>query len=227
MITIFIAGDSTAANGNKPDSPDCGWGYVFGEYFNDGVKVENRAINGRSTKSFIDNGNLERIIDDSSPGDYLFIQFGHNDGKPDGERRTEPFTTYKQNLVIFIIKARVSSMIPVLLTPVFRRKFDADNRAVNTHGDFPAAMREAAADAGVKLIDMTAKTEKLLNELGADGTKKLFRHFLPGEYPDFPDGIEDDSHFSRYGAHEVSKLVVEGINEELPELCRYLTCRHI
>lgn len=220
-MKIFIAGDSTAESNVNSESVACGWGHVLNEYFNESVYIDNRAKGGRSTKSFIEEKLLNEIIEDSHPGDYMFVQFGHND-KKEGDRRTEPFTTYAQNLRLFIERAEMAEVYPVLLTPIHRRKFDDNGVLVNTHGDYPAAMRMVAAELNVPLIDMSEISENLLNKLGVDESKKIFLHFKPNEYPEFPDGVEDNSHFSRYGSNRICELIAIEISKKVPKLAKYL-----
>lgn len=128
-------------------------------------------------------------------GDYLFVQFGHNDQKPD-DRYTEPFTTYKQHLRRYIDDARLKKANPVLITPVQRRSFESDGRFKNTHGDYPDAMIQLAEELRVPLIDLASKSRQLLESLGPEASKKLFLWLEPGEHPNYPDGARDDTHFA-------------------------------
>ena len=146
-ITIFIAGDSTAAEKLPEKRPETGWGEKFGQFFKDGkVKIENRAMNGRSTKTFISENRWQAIVDDLKKGDYVFIQFGHNDrSKEKGERYTPP-EDYRKNLIKFIGEVRAKKANPVLLTPVMRRRFDKDGKFYDTHGEYPDIVRAVAKE---------------------------------------------------------------------------------
>lgn len=154
-INIFLAGDSTVSIYDSSVAPRTGWGQVLGDYMNKKVLVQNQATSGRSSKSFIDEGRLRKISDLIEKGDYLFIQFGHNDNKPDKERHTEPFSSYKRYLKKYIQHARNKQAVPVLITPVQRRSFDENNIFKETHGDYPLAMRQLAKQYEVPLIDLT------------------------------------------------------------------------
>lgn len=166
-------------------------------FLSDGVLIRNEAASGRSSKSFIEEGRLERIMTQIRSGDYLFVQFGHNDQKPD-DRYTEPFTTYKQHLRRYIDDARLKKANPVLITPVQRRSFESDGRFKNTHGDYPDAMIQLAEELRVPLIDLASKSRQLLESLGPEASKKLFLWLEPGEHPNYPDGARDDTHFLRF-----------------------------
>lgn len=208
-IRLFIAGDSTAASYPQLRLPMAGWGQMIGRYFTDSVKVVNEARNGRSSKSFIDEGYLNRIVDVIQEGDYLLIQFGHNDQKQESERRTEPFGTYQMYLKKYIDAARSAGATPVLITPVQRRHYDNKGNYVPSHGDYPEAVRQLARQEGVACIDLCALSEEKLVLLGPDGSKSLFVWLQPGEHPNYPNGSEDNTHFNERGACEMAWLVRE------------------
>lgn len=213
-LTIFLAGDSTMAVKAADRRPETGWGEMFAGFFKPGsVIIENRAMNGRSTKSFISEGRWQAIVDDLTKGDYVFIQFGHNDASRDkGERYTPP-DEFRRNLVRFVTEVRERKAIPVLLTPVMRRRFDAQGRFFDTHGEYPDIVRSVARESKVALIDAHRETEKLIVQLGVEESKHLFLILAKGEHPNYPNGIDDNTHFSPKGAKEVATLVVEGIRE--------------
>ena len=146
QITVFIAGDSTAANKTADRRPETGWGEMLQQHFDPAkVKVDNRALNGRSTKSFIAEGKWTALIDSVKKGDFVFIQFGHNDQSKDkGERYTPP-EDFKKNLIKFVDEVRAKGANPVLMTPVMRRRFDKDGKFYDTHGDYPGYTRAVAA----------------------------------------------------------------------------------
>ncbi|MEH7254939.1 rhamnogalacturonan acetylesterase [Neobacillus niacini] len=214
MINIFLAGDSTVASCPRNEAPMAGWGQMFQSFFTEEIRVHNFAKGGASTNTFIEIGYLGIILDFIQPNDYLFIQFGHNDQKSFG---TEPFTTYQSNLAEYINGARERGAIPILITSVHRRNFDENNCLVNTLGDYPKAMMQLAEKLDVQLINLLEKTEKLYQSLGPEGSKQLFTWFAANESPNYPDGIQDNTHFCEHGAREVGKLVIEGIKElQLP-----------
>jgi lysophospholipase L1-like esterase len=222
-ITIFLAGDSTMAMKQPDKRPETGWGEMLGQYFREGtVKIDNRAMNGRSTKTFISEGRWQSIIDDLQIGDYVFIQFGHNDeSKEKGERYTPP-EDYRKNLTRFVEEVRSKGCSPVLLTPVMRRKFDKDGNFVDTHGEYPDIVRAVAKEQNVPLIDMHHKSGAVIKKYGPDGSRKLFLQLPAGENPIYPKGIEDNTHFNPFGADEMAKLAVAGIREDKIKLRKYL-----
>ena len=222
-ITVFLAGDSTCAIKLAEKRPETGWGEMFGQFFKDGkVVIDNRAMNGRSTKTFISEGRWQAIIDNLKKGDYVFIQFGHNDeSKEKGERYTPP-EDYRKNLIKFIEEVRAKKANIVLLTPVMRRRFDKDGKFYDTHGEYPDIVRVVAKEYKVALIDMHRKSEKLIVGLGEENSKKLFLILKEKESPNYPKGLDDNTHFSPLGAEEMAKLVVEGIRETKIGLRKYL-----
>jgi len=222
-ITVFLAGDSTMAAKLPEKRPETGWGEMLGAHFKDGkVKIDNRAMNGRSTKTFIGEGRWQAIVDGLRKGDYVFIQFGHNDASKDkGERYTPP-EDYRKNLVRFIADVRSKDAFPVLLTPVMRRRFDKDGKFYDTHGEYPGIVRSAAKEQKVPLLDMHAMSEVVIVKHGVEGSRKMFLQLKPGENPNYPNGIDDNTHFSPLGAEEMAKLAVAGIRDEKLGLRKYL-----
>jgi len=222
-ITIFLAGDSTMAPKQPDKRPETGWGEMLGQLFKEGtVKIDNRAMNGRSTKTFISEGRWQALIDDLKPGNYVFIQFGHNDESKDkGERYTPP-ADYRRNLIRFVQELRTKNGNPLLLTPVMRRKFDTSGNFVDTHGEYPDIVRDVAKEQNVPLIDMHRKSEAMIKNLGVEDSRKLFLQLKPGENPNYPNGIEDNTHFNPFGAEVMAKLAVEGIRDSKIKLRKYL-----
>lgn len=210
--TIFLIGDSTMANKAPIDAPETGWGMVFPEYFTDAVKIQNHAVNGRSTKSFRTLGHWKAVIDQLKTGDYVFIQFGHNDQKKDDTLRfAAPQTDYKQNLTRYIEEIKAKGGNPILLTPVMRRKFDDNRQFVDQHGEYPSVVRDLAKKLNIPLIDMHQKSQKAIEAEGVEGSKRLFMHYDGGIFRKHPKGIKDDTHFSRYGAEIMASIAVEGL----------------
>ena len=222
-VTIFLAGDSTCANKQADKRPETGWGEMLQQYFDPAkVKIDNRAMNGRSTKSFIAEGRWQKIIDDMKAGDWVFVQFGHNDESKDkGERYTPP-EDFKKNLVKFITEVRAKKGIIVLMTPVMRRRFNERGEFYDTHGEYPGYTRAVAAEQKVPLIDMHRKSEAIIKRYGQEDSKKLFLILREGENPNYPKGVDDNTHFSPIGAEEMAKAAVEGIRETRLKLRKYL-----
>jgi lysophospholipase L1-like esterase len=221
-VTVYLVGDSTVCNYDASQAPRMGWGQVLGKYFAENVKVDNQAASGRSSKSFISENRLQPILDKLKKGDYLFIQFGHNDEKTDEARHTDPYTTFKSTLMQYIDGARKAGAQPVLVTPVNRRKFDSNGKLVQTHGSYPAAMLQLAKEQNVPCIDLTAKSEELFNKLGPEGTLKVFLNLNAGENPNYPDGVQDDTHFCENGANELAKIIVQGVKDNNLPLTKYV-----
>jgi DNA sulfur modification protein DndE len=211
---IFLAGDSTMADKPLEGNPERGWGQMFPLYVREGVTVENHAMNGRSTKSFLAQGRWDSLCSRLHPGDYVLIEFGHNDGKQaDTNRYTPAQTGYRQNLTRFIRDVRERAAFPVLLTPIARRKFDDRGELVDTHGEYPVVMREVAAKEDVPLIDMQKMSADLLLELGPEKSKELYLWVPPGIYPALPEGKKDDTHLVEAGARVMAGIVARGIRE--------------
>ncbi len=224
QITVYLAGDSTCANKTPDKRPETGWGEMLQPYFDPAkVKIDNRAQNGRSTKTFISEGRWQAIIDALKKGDWVFVQFGHNDeSKEKGERYTPP-DDFRANLIRFVKDVRAKKANIVLLTPVMRRKFDAQGTFVDQHPtEYPEAFRSVAKEFKAPLIDMHRKTEALLKKYGPEPSRTLFLQLKPGEDPNYPNGVEDNTHFRPAGAEEMAKLVVEGIREDKLKLRKLL-----
>ena len=216
MPTIFWAGDSTVQYNSILTFPQTGMGQVLNLYLKPEVKVENHAKNGRSTKSFLTDQRLEPIRERMQEGDILFIQFGHNDEKlSDPNRYTDPQTEYKDNLKIFIRTAREKKANPVLITPLERRTFLEDGTlSIGEHVPYVKAMKEVATEENVPLIDLNAKSRKLIIEAGDEPSKKWFMHVPAGVYPHFPNGLSTDNTHLRYeGAVTFAGAIAEGLKE--------------
>ncbi len=219
---IYMIGDSTMANKSERSIPEYGWGQVLQNFFNDSIVVDNHAKNGRSSKSFIDEGRWEKVITQVQKGDYVIIQFGHNDEKPDSARYTSPFGTYKKNLKKFINETKEKGGIPILCTSIVRRHFNKDGTLKNTHGDYLSAVKQVAEETGVYFIDMEAKTKKLVEKMGPEKSKQIYLFIEPGIYPLRPGGKEDSTHLCQLGAFTVAGLAVTGMKELDIPVARYL-----
>jgi lysophospholipase L1-like esterase len=207
-VHIFMIGDSTMADKDPKAEPERGWGQMLQSFFNDAVKVSNHAVNGRSSKSFMDEGRWQVVLDSLQSGDYVIIQFGHNDQKPDLARHTDPHSTYKSNLEKYINETRAKGAFPVLCTSIVRRKFDEKGILADTHGEYPDAVRQAAKELKVPLLDLQLKTKILVSKLGPEKSKSLYLHTAPGAYPNRPDGVQDDTHLNPEGATAVARMAV-------------------
>jgi len=221
LITVYTIGDSTMANKSQEVYPETGWGQKLQLYFDSGVKVSNHALNGRSSKSFMDEGRWKVVLDSLKKGDYVFIQFGHNDEKADRPALyTDPKTTYRQNLEKYVNETRGRGATPILLTSIVRRKFDASGKLTDTHGMYPGAVRALASDMKVKFIDMQLLTETLINSMGSEPSKKMYLWTAPDLK--FPEGRKDDTHLSVEGATTFAGLVAGEMAKMKIRLARHL-----
>ena len=246
VTTIFIIGDSTAANkdisGGKQER---GWGMALQCYFDDNILVDNHAVNGRSSLSFIREGRWDKVLEKIRPGDYVIIQFGHNDEKSGEKRHTDPGSTFDYILAKYVRETREKGGIPVLMNCVVRRNFftkapqnDDDeslrtttfkdgvkmvegDSLIDTHGLYRVAPRDVAQRMNVHFVDANQITHNLEQGLGTEASKKLHMWFRPGEEPSVPDGRQDNTHYNVYGAHVVAKLLADALCEEIPLLKKY------
>lgn len=223
-ITLYIAGDSTAAQKLPEKRPETGWGEDLQSHFDESrVRIEDDAKNGRSTKSFLAEGLWQQIVDKLKPGDYVFIQFGHNDESKEKGERYAPPEMYRANLVRMVNDVRSKQANPVLLTPVARRKFDKGGNFVDQHPpEYPAAVRSIAEELRVPMIDMLEASKKVLEKFGDEPSRKLFLQLKPGENPNYPNGVEDNTHFNPVGAKIMCDLAVQGIVQQKLPIAKYL-----
>ena len=210
-IAVYLIGDSTIADKATTAFPETGWGMPFAIFFDSTVVVENHAKNGRSTRTFISEDRWQPIVDRLEQGDYVFMQFGHNDeSKEKVDRYTSP-EDYKKNLTRFIKESRNKKAIPVLITPVTRRKFDNEGKIQETHAEYSKLVREVAKEQNTPLIDLDTKSRELLQQFGEEQSKLLFLQLEPGEHPNYPDGKNDNTHFSELGARKIAQIVLTEI----------------
>jgi pectinesterase len=246
--TIFMIGDSTMANKDiSHDRKERGWGMALQCFFDDNIRIDNHAVNGRSSLSFINEGRWDTVISRMKPGDYVIIQFGHNDEKPKADRHTDPGSTFDYNLAKFVRETREHGGIPILMNSVVRRNFalvapkNDDDEAlrnttfkdaqgmvegdslVDTHGLYRVAPRDVAKRMNVHFVDANQITHDLEQGLGTEASKKLHMWFLPGEESSVPNGRQDNTHYNVYGAHVVAHLLADAICEEVPILKKYRT----
>ena len=215
MNTIFWAGDSTVQTNNYATYPQTGIGQVFSLFLREGYQVENHAKNGRSTKSFLDEGRLETIKGRIKAGDFLFIQFGHNDEKKeDSSRYTEPFSSFMENLELFIDTARKKGAFPVLITPIERRCFvDERHLGPGAHGDYVEGMKRTAKKCQVPFIDLHSASRKALEKAGEKESRKWYMFFPAGSYEEHMEESADNTHLRYEGAVKYASLIAEGLRD--------------
>lgn len=208
--TIYTIGDSTMSNKENPlDNPERGWAQMLFHFLPESYTLNNYAANGRSSKSFLEEGRWKLVVNSLHKNDYVLIQFGHNDQKiNDKLRYTEPYTQFRDNLIRYVKEARSTGANPILLTPIVRRKFNTEGILIDTHGDYPKVIRMVASEFNVPLIDLQLITEKMEQTLGVEESKKIHLHFSEGEHPYYPHGIVDDTHLSEFGASLIAKEVM-------------------
>lgn len=215
MKRIFWAADSTVQTNDITTYPQTGIGQVFSLFTKEDVAIHNHAKNGRSTKSFMDEGRLANIDKEIGEGDYLFIQFGHNDEKTqDPTRYTEPFSTYMENLETYINVARTHGAYPVLITPLERRCFvDDKHLGLGQHSDYVAAMKQTAEKNDVPLVDLYSMSRCELKKVGELNSRKWYMYFPEGEYKNYPEGKTDNTHLRYDGAVLYASLIAKGLAE--------------
>ena len=230
-ITIFSIGDSTMAdydinewsknNGGK-NYPLRGWMMAMPQFVKKDVIIHNAAISGISSKSFRDEGAWQKVIDQVKPGDYVFIQFGHNDEKPDSASHTDARTSFRHNLINYVSETQSKGGNPVLFTSLVRRKFDANGKLVDTHGDYVTVVRELAAELKVPLVDLNKLMGDLVQQMGMEESKKLYLYIEPGLFTKLPEGKKDDTHLCEFGATKVAQLAVKEVRRLKLPLGSYL-----
>ena len=213
---VYLIGDSTMSIKETKYYPETGWGMPFAYFFDSTIAVDDRAKNGRSTRTFIEEGLWKPVEENLKAGDYVLIQFGHNDEVETKKSYTtkEQFTA---NLERYINESMARNAVPILITPVARRKFDGQGKVVGTHDVYSELVRSTAKKLNVPLIDLDRKSQQLLQQMGPETSKLLFNHLQPGEHPNYPDGKIDDTHFSELGARKIAEIVLAEIrNLNLP-----------
>jgi lysophospholipase L1-like esterase len=212
QITIFLAGDSTVVN--QDEEPWASWGQMITRFFKPGVAIANHAESGLSLGSFLGSRRLTKILSIFKPGDYVFVEFGHNDEKEKGPN-DGPYKSYSERLHFFATEVKKKGGNLVIITPTARRSFGKDGKMNNTHGDYPNAARKVAKEEGVPLIDLTSLSTILFETLGEEGSKKAFVIF-----PEL--GLNDNTHFNPYGAYELAKIITTAIQEQKMDIAKYL-----
>ena len=220
LITVFLAGNSTVVDQEK--EPWCSWGQMIPRFLGHEVVVANYAESGEALKSFQSEKRLDKILSVMKPGDYLFIEFGHNDQKPNSSSYVEPFTGYKDELKKMVKAAREKGGIPVIISSTQRRSFNEDGNIINTHGDYPLAAKLTAKEENVPFIDLTAMSTQIYESLGIEVSKKAFVHYPANSFPGQDKDLADNSHFSPYGAYEIAKCILIGIQKCNLPLANYI-----
>lgn len=206
---VLIAGDSTVQTYDAARYPQAGWGQFLQCGLSRDAVVINRAIGGRSTRSFIDEGRWDRMMSEVRSGDTVLIQFGHNDAtKARPERYADP-ATFRDNLLRFIWESRGHGAHPVLVTPVARRSYDEAGKSRADFAEYSAVMRELAAKTATPLIDLEGASRNLLDRVGAEKARAYYMNLEPGRYPAFAAGQADDTHFTELGARWMADMVAE------------------
>jgi lysophospholipase L1-like esterase len=219
--TIFLAGNSTVVDQDR--EPWAAWGQMFPRFLIPSkVVVANYAESGETLRAFKAEKRLDKVWSMAKPGDYLFIEFAHNDQKPGGSH-LDPFTTYKQTLKEWIAEARNRKMVPVLVTSMHRRSFDSATRLItNTLSDYPEAMRQTAKEENVTLIDLNAMSKILYEVWGPAGSIKAFVHYPANSFPNQREALKDNTHFNPYGAYELARCIVSSIQQQHLPLAKFI-----
>jgi rhamnogalacturonyl hydrolase YesR/lysophospholipase L1-like esterase len=219
LPTIFLAGNSTVTD--QENEPWASWGQMFPRFLKPEIVVANYAESGETLLAFKREKRLHKLLNQMKTGDFLFIEFTHNDQKPGGNH-LDAFTTYKDELKYFIAEARKKGGKPVLVTSMHRRKFDDKGQIINTLEDYPKAMRQTAREENVPLIDLNAMSKQFYEAMGTENSKKAFVHYPANTYPGQDKPLADDTHFNPYGAYELARCIVQAIRQNKMELSKYL-----
>lgn len=209
---IIWAGDSTVAHNYFSTFPQTGLGQVMHRYLRENVEIVNLAVNGRSTKSWIDEQRMVDAYFQLQTGDFFFIQFGHNDKKKeDPQRYVEAFGEYQENLRKFIHVARNKGAIPVLISPILRIETDEEGQLINSHEDYPQAMAEVAREEDVAFLNLTQISTKFVEAKSVEACRKYFMHLEPSVYPAYPEGLKDNTHLTQLGATVFAGLIAQAL----------------
>ncbi|MBT29292.1 MAG: rhamnogalacturonan acetylesterase [Thalassobius sp.] len=216
---VFLAGNSTVVD--QEYEPWAAWGQMFPVFLKDDIAVANFAESGETLKAFVGENRLKKVMSKMKAGDFLFIEFAHNDQKPGGAH-VDAFTGYKELVKRFIKETKDKGATPILVTSMHRRRFDEQGKIINTLENYPEAMRQTAEEEQVALVDLNAMSKDFYEAMGVEDSKKAFVHFAAGTFPGQEKDLADDTHFSTYGAYELAKCIVEGVKDNVPELAKHL-----
>ena len=214
---LFLVGNSTVVD--EAFEPWTGWGQMITRFLKPEIAVANYAESGQAANTFVSSRRWEKLRSQLRPNDFVLIEFGHNDQKQKGEGKG-PFTSFTSDLKFLVDQTREMGGIPILVTPMHRRFFEADGKVKNTHGEYPEAVRALARAENVVLIDLTAMSASLYESWGEEGSKKAFVHYPARTFPGQNDALADNTHFNAYGAYEIAKCIVQGLKTS--PLKRYL-----
>lgn len=217
--TIFLAGNSTVVD--EAEEPWCGWGQIFSGFFTSDIAIANYAESGEAANTFVATKRFAKLLSKMRKGDYLFIEFGHNDQKQKGEGKG-PYTSYKSDLKYLADKTREKGAIPVLVTSMHRRFFDDNGKVKNTHGDYPDAVRQLAKEENITLIDLNNMSAILYEAWGVEGSKRAFVHYPAGTFPNQKEPLADNTHFNPYGGTEIAKCILKGIIDHNLPVKKYI-----
>lgn len=217
--TVFLCGNSTVVD--QDNEPWASWGQIVPRFFTDSICIANYAESGESANSFIAAGRLKKALTQMKPGDYIFMEFGHNDQKQKGPGKGA-FYSFMTSLKTFVDEARARGAHPVLVTPTQRRSFDANGKIQDTHLDFPDAVRWLAEKENIPLIDLHAMTRTLYEALGVEESKRAFVHYPANTYPGQDKPLADNTHFNPYGAYQIAQCVIEGMKKAKLPIVNYL-----
>lgn len=217
--TIFLAGNSTVVD--EAEEPWCGWGQIFPGFFTSDIAIANYAESGEAANTFVTSKRFAKLLSKMRKGDYLFIEFGHNDQKQKGEGKG-PYTSYKSDLKYLASKTREKGAIPVLVTSMHRRFFDDNGKVKNTHGDYPDAVRQLAKEENITLIDLNNMSATLYEAWGVEGSKRAFVHYPAGTFPNQKEPLADNTHFNPYGGTEIARCILKGIIDNNLPVKKYI-----
>ncbi len=222
---IWLIGDSTVCDQPLDRAPVTGWGTPFANYFEPGVSITNRARGGRSTRTFISEGLWQKVIDSVQEGDYVLMQFGHNDEakEPQYADRYTPVPDYEKNLLRFITETREHKANPVLVTPVTRMRFDKQGNVLETHKEYSAAVWKVGREQNAPVIDLDSMSRRLLQQFGQDNAKFLYMYVDSLQNPHYPNGRKDWTHFNEYGARRMAELVLTEITRQQLPLAAWIS----
>ena len=218
-VTVYLAGNSTVVD--QDDDPWASWGQMFPRFLKQGIVVANHAESGLSLGSFISGNRLKKVLSTMKPGDYLFIEFGHNDMKEKGPD-DGAYKSYSERLRLFISETRKKGGIPVIVSPANRRSFDDNGKITNSLGDYPAAAKKVARELNVAFIDLNSMTKTMYEALGPENSKKAFVIYPANSFPGEPNALNDNTHFNSYGAYQLAKCIIEGIKANNLGIKKYL-----
>lgn len=218
-VTVFLAGNSTVVD--QDDDPWASWGQMFPRFLRQGIAVSNQAESGLSLGSFLSSNRLKKVMSMMKPGDYLFIEFGHNDQKEKGPD-DGAYKSYTERMKLFVTEFRNKGGIPVIVSAANRRSFDENGKITNSLGDYPEAARRVAEEMDVPFIDLNGMTKTLYETLGPERSKKLFVIYPANSFPWEPKELNDNTHFNSYGAYQLAKCVIEGIRKNKLGINKFL-----